>query len=414
MQIELLEYAKRHKRLYCYGAGHFGKVIRIFLDEHGITLNGFIVSTRQTRENVLDVPVFGIDDALKESDSGIFVGVGIKFRDEIVAELESRGYSDYFVLEESYLRKIEQQITFKNNYTTEGFISVLYYHRICNLARDTWQLAVSSDLFEEHVRFLKKHYKILRFEDDWQDIREKSIVITFDDGYADNFENALPILERYEVPATFFVCTEPNREFWWDKLDRILFATEGKTQEVFWANRHLPIRTDEEKIAACYALHPYFKALLPEKREKALSILTDNLSVSASQPSNENRLLSEQEIKALSASPYVTLGGHTVTHTALAIEPQMMQFKEIKDSKASLESVTGQSLSVFSYPFGGENDFTEETKNDVRKCGYEKAATTIPGLADTEEDSFMIPRNWIPGNCNLYQLKRILGQAWYL
>ncbi len=413
MQIDLLKYAERHKKLFCYGAGHFGKVIRIFLDEHGIMLNGFIVSISQERGSVLDVPVFGIDDALKESDIGVFVGVGKNFKDEIVAELESRGYSDYFVAEESDLCEIEQLLTFKNTYPTNGFVCVLYYHRICDITRDTWKLAVPPDLFKEHVQFLKENYNILRFEDDWQDVHEQSVVITFDDGYADNYENAFPILEQYEVPATVFVCTEPEGVFWSDILERLVHDSSDNLVEFFFAGQKFSISTPEEKEKACYALHPYFKAMLPKQRQRALRELAVAVDVHYDCSNASHRLLSEKALRALSESPFVTIGGHTMTHTALAVEPIDLQREEIRKSKEHIESVIGKTIDVFSYPFGSHEDFTSETETVIRECGYKKAATTISGLADNAS-AMQIPRVWIPGRCSLARLRHILLGAWYL
>src|SRR4051794_28319151 len=101
-------------------------------------------------------------------------------------------------------------------------VVVLIYHRVTVLADDPQLLAVSPDKFRAQLEILKR-YPILRFEDDWSKVRQPSIVITFDDGYADNHREALPILTEYGLPATFFVtagAVGSNSEFWWDELER--------------------------------------------------------------------------------------------------------------------------------------------------------------------------------------------------
>lgn len=413
MSNSIIEYANAHKKIYCYGAGHFGKVVRIFLQEQGIDIVGFVISGIAKKTHILDVPVLKLGNLEKEDNAGIIISVGNKYRHEIISTLNSNGFSDYFDADEKFFKDIEKQLQFSYSYQIDKYICVLYYHRVCDLTRDTWKLSVPPKLFEEHIKFLKENYRILRFEDNWDDIHEKAVVITFDDGYADNFEYALPILEKYEAPATIFVCTEQKGEFWWDTLERIIYDSDKAITAIHWADKRFPISAPKEKEVMCYTLHPYFKAMLPDNRAKALQELSADLHVDFRQSNNCSRLLSEQELCTLSKSPYITIGAHTVTHTALAVEPVSLQREEIRTSKTIIESFIRKPIEVFSYPFGAREDFALETEIAVRECGYKKAATTIQGLADGA-DALQIPRVWIPGNCSLLQLKQILGKAWYL
>ena len=84
-------------------------------------------------------------------------------------------------------------------------VLTLLYHRVNNLKHDKHLLAVTPDNFYKQLMFLKEHYPIVRFEEDWNNLREDAVCITFDDGYMDNFTNALPILQELEIPATVFV-----------------------------------------------------------------------------------------------------------------------------------------------------------------------------------------------------------------
>lgn len=82
-------------------------------------------------------------------------------------------------------------------------VIVLLYHRVADLDSDPERLAVSPTHFREQMNYLKEHYRIVRFEGDWSGLQESAVAVTFDDGYADNFYEALPILEETGVPATF-------------------------------------------------------------------------------------------------------------------------------------------------------------------------------------------------------------------
>ena len=128
---------------------------------------------------------------------------------------------------------------------------VILYHRVTNIENDPQMLAVSPDNFYQQVKFLRDNYNIVRFEDNWQDYDNKSIVITFDDGYEDNFIEALPILEDLKVPATFFISTgliDSDRIFWWDELEYLIFCN-SKCSNIYQFNSdemNIKYRTESE------------------------------------------------------------------------------------------------------------------------------------------------------------------------
>ena len=113
----------------------------------------------------------------------------------------------------------------------DGWV-VLLYHRVTVLRRDPWGLAVLPRHFEEHLDVIRRHARptTLGTLDEMMKRGEhprRVVVVTFDDGYADNLYEARPLLERYEVPATVFVTTGPlhhDRGFWWDALEDALLS----------------------------------------------------------------------------------------------------------------------------------------------------------------------------------------------
>lgn len=108
----------------------------------------------------------------------------------------------------------------------ENRVLTLYYHRVNVLENDYNLLCVSPIKFRQQMLYLKHNYQIVRFEEDWNLLDSNAVAITFDDGYLDNLEYALPVLEELEVPATIFVSTgtiEQDKELWWDELERLLF-----------------------------------------------------------------------------------------------------------------------------------------------------------------------------------------------
>src|SRR5262245_6982 len=105
---------------------------------------------------------------------------------------------------------------------------ILMYHRVSDLACDPWSRAVAPDRFAEQLAVLRDHaqdLQVCRLTDLASPGRpQRQVVITFDDGYADNLFEARPLLERYDCPATVFLVSgdiDGTREFWWDELSQI-------------------------------------------------------------------------------------------------------------------------------------------------------------------------------------------------
>ena len=100
---------------------------------------------------------------------------------------------------------------------------ILLYHRVTRLANDRWSIAVTPAHFAEHMDVLRRRATVLPLSvldaPARPNARAAKVVVTFDDGYADNLHEALPVLQRFDIPATVFVSTDAvvqSREFWWD------------------------------------------------------------------------------------------------------------------------------------------------------------------------------------------------------
>ena len=278
---------------------------------------------------------------------------------------------------------------------------VLLYHRINKLEHDTHMLAVTPENFYQHIKYLKENYNIIPLTEIYNKQDKISISITFDDGYADNYQNALPVLEELQAPATIFVSSgnlDSNKEFWWDYLERIMLISIPKTLQ-------LQINTsigkfswniiDKESIIKAHnQLHPIIKKLDSEEREKLLQDIAAQFNINKDSQ-NINRSLNEQELKKLSQSPYITIGAHTITHTPLSSQAYQKQYHEIKTSKQQLEEYTQKDITTFSYPFGGNPDYTAETIKIVQQIGFTHVASNFPGTVHTWTDKYQIPRHLV-------------------
>ncbi len=393
-----IDFCSSYNRLLCYGAGKYGRVIREFLHEKNIELDAFLVSDRCQESKIMGIPVYGLQEvSLSDDDIGIIIGVGNTYRDEVLRAAESHNARHCFTISKKLFSCIERSTAYSTSWGNNN-ICVLLYHRVADLPMDVWSLAIRPEVFEAHIRFYKEHYKILRFEDDWSNVREPSLIITFDDGYADNYYNALPILEKYEVPATVFVSTgnlDTDKEFWWDELERIVFFRDISCKEIVFNDKKVPLTTHDECVRACRLIRLKLKSMLPLERAKCLNELKKALR-SSNCNRRCNRTLSFEELRKLSESPYITIGGHTVTHSMLSAQPPDMQMEEIAQSKAKIENIINKSITTFSYPFGGGGDFDKSSLEKVKLAGYEKAATTIGGTVSRHSNPLMINRIGVP------------------
>jgi peptidoglycan/xylan/chitin deacetylase (PgdA/CDA1 family) len=275
---------------------------------------------------------------------------------------------------------------------------VLIYHRVTTLESDPQQLAVRPEHFRAQLRWLERHYRIDRFETPPADDSRRSVVITFDDGYADNCLEALPILEEEGVPATFFVSTGTigtDREFWWDELERLLRVGDGHPPRLDLplgeARFTAPTASDGERIAAYDALHPHVKALGPAAREAFLAALARwSGRGTAGRPTH--RPMTVDELRRLAASPWVTIGAHTDTHTCLSRLSPSEQLEDIAVSRRKLEAWIGRPVTVFSYPFGGSHDIDEASIQACVDIGFSRVAANWPGTLHRWTDSLQIPR----------------------
>jgi len=310
-------------------------------------------------------------------------------------------------------------------------VIILLYHRVASLESDPHLLSVSPHRFDEHLAILRRRYKVLSLQDLQQVLLEdklprRGVVVTFDDGYADNLYNAKPLLEKHHVPATMFVSTGAigyPREFWWDELEHILLhpGTLPQALAVSAGSQHYNQDLDgaETYSNADYQKHRSWHAMLaadPTSRhttyrslcqwmhplpiEERQQALTELLDWSGSKPSRRpsHRTLTAEEVPALARGGLVEVGAHTINHHSLASLDVATQKVEIERSKVELETLLGYPVTSFSYPFGTRADYTTEMVDIVKAAGFDIACSNFEGVVQAGCNRFQLPRfvvrNW--------------------
>ncbi len=273
-----------------------------------------------------------------------------------------------------------------------GKVALLMYHRVVakeDLKRYYVQpgMYVLKHVFERQLSYLKKNFRILRLSellDMWKarvwDNSERYCVITFDDGWLDNYNHAFPILSKYDIPATIFLPTSlmgTNHWFWPDKLGFVLkntFSVESKLTEVLydkwpWMRNHKMGSIDNR--IDCIIDHV---KQLPDA--EITGLLNDVSALLNPGLPDERMLLSWPEIEEMSRHD-ISFGSHSLSHailTKLTIEKVRI---EMQSSLETLRQKNINHVPVFCYPNG---NYTKEIVELAKSAGYSAAVTTRFGV----------------------------------
>jgi peptidoglycan/xylan/chitin deacetylase (PgdA/CDA1 family) len=236
------------------------------------------------------------------------------------------------------------------------------------------------------------------------------VALTFDDGYRDNVEFALPILRRHGSPWTMFVTTEyasGTGRLWWLELEEVVRLSDRISVVVDGARRELRAGDAAEKHAAFAAAYRELRAG-PEPRLREViagwcreaEIDTDALV--------RRLCLGWDEIRALSHEPGVTIGAHTLSHPMLAKHDDATARREILESRAIIAERTGRPVRHFAYPVGDPGSAGPREFRIAQEAGFATAVTTRPGhlFASHAEHPTALPRVSVNG---LYQTEAALG-----
>lgn len=306
--------------------------------------------------------------------------------------------------------------------------AILMYHRIAESTIDPWRLCVTPENFAAQLMVLQQDYRpvsldrLVKAHQDGR-IPDRSVVVTFDDGYADNLTIAKPLLETYQIPATIFISTShigTARELWWDALAHLLLQpgqlpaklTLKIDRQIYnWdlgsAAEYSP-QAYQQDLLSCQAwtappgsrlffYYSIWQVLLPcqaAQQERALEEIA-TWANTAAQFRETHRTLDREEVRDLGRGELVEIGAHTLTHPLLSAHNRTWQWTEIHNSKLELEDLLARPVTSFSYPFGDRNTDSIEL---AAAAGFNCACSTQPDVVWKPSNCFDLPRysveNW--------------------
>jgi peptidoglycan/xylan/chitin deacetylase (PgdA/CDA1 family) len=265
----------------------------------------------------------------------------------------------------------------------------LNYHRIgdgelSSFDRGLW--SATPEQFDQQLRWLGTHFDVISPRDIPYVLRVRRgrhVIVTFDDGYEDNYTAAFPILRAHRLPATFFVATgfiDQPRLPWWDEVSWMVRA--ARTSSIALpAYLPTPVPLDEpgRERAAGVLLRACF-ALPVERAGGFLDAVAQATGSGRYDASGAPRLWMTWDMIRDMRAAGMTIGGHTIHHPVLARLPRDRQAEEIAGCGRRLEEELGSPMRAFAYPFGQPDCFNDDTRACLREAGVRAAFSYYGGF----------------------------------
>ncbi len=277
---------------------------------------------------------------------------------------------------------------------------IVTYHMISDSLNGFYP-ETATKVFERQIAHLSKNYEIIPLDEVSLRITtgrslRRSVAITFDDGFRDNYEKAYPILKRYNAPATIFVAAgyiESGDIPWFIRL-RYIFKNTDRTRfqlRAIGSDGVMPMTSRSERFAASQVAMEYLM-LLPERdRASLIRDLADDLKVAGFDELG-NLMLDWRQIREMSENG-ISMGAHTVTHPNLNSVPLGKAEWEIRTSKETIEQNIRSPVTSFAYPFGRLQQFSRQHVDLLKALQFKCAVTTELGVVSHKSNVFELHRS---------------------
>jgi peptidoglycan/xylan/chitin deacetylase (PgdA/CDA1 family) len=284
---------------------------------------------------------------------------------------------------------------------------VLMYHRVGPEERSLHGLRVRDDRFDAQLGVVRRHADIVPLADVLTPSRRPRVVITFDDGYADNLRIGQPTLARYDAPATMFVTAgviESGRGFWQDRLANLMLDGHDDTAAGNGAPR-VDVEIAGDRVGGdlhdAAAREELYRALHARLRRRPPGEIETVVAKVAAQLDRDPAglrtppILSIDDVRTLAASDGITIGAHTLRHPWLTALDEAAQRSEIEGSRDLLEEWTGTAVKSFAYPFGEPEAFDATSVRVAGQCGFDVSVTALGEPMARSVNAQRVPRRFV-------------------
>jgi peptidoglycan/xylan/chitin deacetylase (PgdA/CDA1 family) len=265
-------------------------------------------------------------------------------------------------------------------------IIVFTYHRV-GFVDDSYDAGIwdaSPPVFEQQLCLLKKEFDVIGPDELETAVgagRGRYVLLTFDDGYRDNFDDAFPILKRHGLPATFFVTTgflDRRQISWWDEIAWMVHASPRSELQVNgWLDTALSL-SPEERGRTILSLIERCRPLPREATQVFLNSLAEETESGRHHGDGHEFWMTWDNVRQLRAAG-MHIGGHTMNHPFLTRLSADEQEQEIVGCKNRIEKELGEPMRYFAYPYGSRDSFNENTRRSLAQHGVELAFSFYNG-----------------------------------
>lgn len=272
---------------------------------------------------------------------------------------------------------------------------ILIYHRVLDAPDFMRPGEVDKVSFTWQMELLSRYFNVLPLHDALKKIETntlppRAVCITFDDGYADNYTNALPILKQFDLTATFFIANGflNGGRMWNDTVIEAVrnFQPAEMDLSAIQLGR-FDVSNPNKKCQAASIILQKIKHLTPAQRDECTIFIAEQ-----SRNLPDNLMMTTEQLVQLHQNG-VEIGGHTVNHPILAKLDQQTAEREIAENKTFLEKLLNTQIRFFAYPNGKPSeDYLPQQVQIVKNAGYQAALSTQWGVTHHASDKWQLPR----------------------
>jgi peptidoglycan/xylan/chitin deacetylase (PgdA/CDA1 family) len=283
-------------------------------------------------------------------------------------------------------------------WANRGSLCVLMYHRF---SRNAEKDKISAAEFTAHLDYLSRRAKVLSLSETVETLKNgdslppNAVVITIDDGYADAFDIAFPLLQKFRMPATVYAVTDFLDAKCWLWTDLMRYVLSQTTVEniglEFSAGDKIETKLNgkQSRLETANRINARLKKMPNESKNSKIEEIARDLKVEIPEkPTGDFAPVSWEQARQMDAEK-MQIESHTVTHPILTNINQTELDDELRESKKRLEEKLSKNIRHFCYPNGNLN---EAVRKSVENAGYESAVTTAYGFVETGANQFLLNR----------------------
>jgi peptidoglycan/xylan/chitin deacetylase (PgdA/CDA1 family) len=293
---------------------------------------------------------------------------------------------------------------------TPRVLTILLYHGVTQSTGQGIQnysgKHIHVDLFAEQMRHLKRRCSVLsidevvRLTQAGEPFPERAAVVSFDDGFENNYTVAAPILDDIGVPAVFYISSgivNTNMMFWVDEIeDCVNLSSNPSVTLTLDKPTSFPISSREDRIATIETIKQFCKRSTSGEKNRVIAALIEACGVIPSiEHAFDYRKITWKQVRAMAANPLFTIGGHSLYHDILSELPLKKMQEDIRISLDLLTYNLSRSVTHYSYPEGQASHFNNEVIACLKSHGIICCPSAINGTNRDGTDLFHLKRSMV-------------------